>query len=101
MPTFRKRPILVEAEQFFPDRKPWPEGVIDLKNEAIEEGWGIQTLEGMMLVTPGDWIITGIAGEIYPCKPDIFEATYELAYDTRIPLTLTDRGDLVEDYQAG
>ena len=37
----------------------------------------IATLEGDHLVTPGDWIITGVKGEHYPCKPDIFEATYE------------------------
>lgn len=38
----------------------------------------IHTLEGDMTVMPGDWIITGIAGEQYPCRPDIFDATYEL-----------------------
>jgi len=37
----------------------------------------IDTLEGVHIVCPGDWIITGIRGEHYPCKPDIFEATYE------------------------
>ena len=37
----------------------------------------IDTLEGAHYVTPGDWIITGVKGEHYPCKPDIFEATYE------------------------
>lgn len=37
----------------------------------------IKTLEGVMRADPGDWIIRGIKGEIYPCKPDIFEATYE------------------------
>jgi hypothetical protein len=40
-------------------------------------GW-IDTLEGGHIVCPNDWIITGIKGEYYPCKPDIFEATYEL-----------------------
>ena len=39
-------------------------------------GW-IDTLEGGHIVCPGDWIITGVQGEHYPCKPDIFEATYE------------------------
>ena len=43
-----------------------------------EHGW-IDTLEGGHIVCPGDWIITGIAGEKYPCKPDIFSATYEPA----------------------
>ena len=41
-------------------------------------GW-IDTLEGGYIVCPGDWIITGVNGENYPCKPDIFEATYEVA----------------------
>ena len=41
-----------------------------------DHGW-IDTLEGGHIVCPGDWIITGVAGERYPCKPDIFEATYE------------------------
>lgn len=39
-------------------------------------GW-IDTLEGGHIVCPSDWIITGVKGEVYPCKPDIFEATYE------------------------
>lgn len=41
-----------------------------------EHGW-IDTIEGGHIVCPGDWIITGVKGEHYPCKPDIFEATYE------------------------
>jgi hypothetical protein len=41
-------------------------------------GW-IDTLEGGHVVCPGDWIITGVKGENYPCKPDIFDATYEVA----------------------
>jgi hypothetical protein len=44
----------------------------------IDHGW-IDTLEGGHTVCPGDWIITGVAGERYPCKPDIFAATYEPA----------------------
>ena len=40
---------------------------------------GIDTLEGVMTASPGDWIIKGVKGEFYPCKPDIFTATYELA----------------------
>lgn len=43
-------------------------------------GW-IDTLEGGHIVCPGDWIITGVKGERYPCKPDIFEATYEPVVD--------------------
>lgn len=43
-----------------------------------DHGW-IDTLEGGHIVCPGDWVITGVKGEFYPCKPDIFEATYEPA----------------------
>ena len=47
----------------------------------------IHTLEGDMLANPGDWIIRGVQGEFYPCKPDIFDATYqnvvEVTYNTR------------------
>jgi hypothetical protein len=84
MPKFRKKPIVIEAEQFFPDKKPWPEGVEEYLSEEGVAGenhsyyaWRIQTLEGIYEVSPLDWIITGIKGEKYPCKPDIFEATYE------------------------
>ena len=42
-----------------------------------DHGW-VDTLEGGHIVCPGDWVITGVAGEHYLCKPDIFEATYEL-----------------------
>lgn len=45
-----------------------------------DHGW-IDTLEGGHTVCPGDWIITGVKGERYPCKPDIFEATYEPVED--------------------
>jgi hypothetical protein len=46
-------------------------------NRMHDHGW-IDTLEGGHIVCPGDWIIKGVKGEYYPCKPDIFEATYEL-----------------------
>jgi hypothetical protein len=45
----------------------------------------IATLEGDMWVAVGDWIIKGVKGEFYPCKPDIFDATYEPAEDTQFP----------------
>lgn len=82
---FRKKPIVIEAEQFFPD-KPHPKGVEQFVARKTETengikntwyGWRVQTLEGPLAVSPGDWVITGIKGERYPCKPDIFDATYE------------------------
>ena len=55
---FRKKPIVIEAYQ-------------------TDEEMIIQTLECPLRAAPGDWIITGIRGEQYPCKPDVFEKTYE------------------------
>lgn len=75
MSKFRKKPVVIEAVQFFKDVKPWPEGV--QPGVLGEYDPFIQTLEGRMFVSDGDWVITGVKGERYPCKPDIFEATYE------------------------
>lgn len=81
MSKFRKKPIVIEAVQFDPRSLMWPEGVIPWGDvQPRDMSWGyIKTLEGKMHVMAGDWIITGIKGERYPCKPDIFDATYEPA----------------------
>jgi len=50
-------------------------GTIEVKTPYLE----VRTLEGVMTANPGDWIICGVVGEIYPVKPSIFEATYEVA----------------------
>lgn len=78
MPKFRKKPVVIEAEQFrsiahYKRGWPLPKGV---EWDDDEEPF-IRTLEGNMRVDEGDWIITGVKGEKYPCKPDIFEQTYE------------------------
>jgi len=73
---YRKKPVVVEAMQFWintPDG--WPLGVY--KDSTSPTGYMIDTLEGSHQVTEGDFIITGVKGECYPCKPDIFELTYE------------------------
>lgn len=73
---FRKKPIIIEAEQWFPGKD--IEGVVLTTDIDITEPYPvIETLEGELLVKPGDWIITGIAGERYPCKDSIFKETYE------------------------
>ena len=78
MSKFRKKPIIIEAIKW--------DGVLseDIKNFIPEERYNINTsfliihtLEGNMIATKGDWIIKGVNGEFYPCKPDIFEKTYE------------------------
>jgi hypothetical protein len=84
---FRKKPVVIEAVQWKPDNNfgqfhkgkyiNHRIGYDSLGAEYTATEVGIHTLEGFMRLTPGDWIITGIKGERYPCKPDIFEATYE------------------------
>lgn len=100
---FRKKPVVVEAVQLLwrnwheicshagvgklSDGK--PEGCYVGPDNTPREGHEykdkiglkIPTLEGLMIGIQGDWIIKGIKGEIYPCKPDIFEATYERVED--------------------
>lgn len=77
---FRKKPVVIEAVQFH-TFEPWPDGVIDAtclsKYGETHSGPHVATLEGMHCVSDGDWIVTGIKGERYPVKPDIFAATYE------------------------
>lgn len=74
---FRKKPVVVEAVQWFKFGDHWAVSTYNSHDPDLAGyGW-IQTLEGGHIVTPGDWIITGVAGEHYPCKPEIFEATYE------------------------
>ena len=112
MAKYRKKPVVIEATQWFqngdhPEDKlmtlmstegrPMP-GVVENEGKIVRyyrtpqmdgqnkcmycneimhvHGW-IETLEGGHIVCPGDWIITGIKGERYPCKPKIFKATYE------------------------
>lgn len=89
MSRFRKKPVEIEAVQIplpdAPDRENriWDVMAIFGGNENWRDngkgdgGLFIITLEGEMEALPGDWIIRGIAGEFYPCKPDIFEQTYE------------------------
>lgn len=73
---FRKKPVVIEATQWF--RLGDHLAVSRHSLSPVEDGKGwIDTLEGGHVVTPGDWIITGVQGEHYPCKPDIFAATYE------------------------
>lgn len=90
MAKYRKKPVIVEAFQLGVDYIPdWFMDEISL-NKVILHGKSsgfqhhndtnadIKTLEGIMHADYGDYVIRGIKGEIYPCKPDIFEKTYEL-----------------------
>ncbi len=76
---YRKKPVVIEAVQWtgsnFDEVVRFFGGCAEFQNSQVF----IQTLEGEMTASPQDWIIKGIKGEFYPCKPDIFEATYEVA----------------------
>lgn len=77
MPKFRKKPVEIEAFQWTGQRPVhWPEWATKV---YLLEGKDlvIDTLEGRMRADLGDWIIKGVKGEQYPCKPDIFLATYD------------------------
>ena len=89
MGIYRKKPIVIEAFQMtkavWDTHDGWPQWASEAWSVGAGEGgiWYTQgdiycgTLEGIHRVHLDDWIIQGIKGEIYPCKPDIFEATYE------------------------
>lgn len=76
MPKFRNRPVEIEAWLNDP-LDDMPNWVIDEVLEADDGALYLHTLEGKMRADVGDWVILGIKGEVYPCKPDIFAATYE------------------------
>lgn len=88
MAKYRKKPIVIEAWVFdglLDSSKTLPQEIKDAGNSirlAQDGTLRIATLEGDMFANVGDFIIKGIKGEIYPCKPDIFEATYELAEES-------------------
>ena len=75
---FRKKPVVIEAFAFELDTAGNPLHWGAVCRDPDGGPFYIDTLEGRMTVTPGDYIITGVKGETYPCKPDIFEATYEV-----------------------
>ena len=86
MTQFRKRPVVIEATQFHADDVSthahvcygYPRADDDnTSTHPLDGKYWIGTLEGEHIVSEGDWIITGVKGEHYPCKPDIFEITYD------------------------
>jgi len=87
---YRKKPVVIEAVRYMPgddcncaevaqllDLAPGDVTACQNGESCAGLPWTIWTLEGTMDARPGDWIIKGVKGEFYPCKPDIFEATYE------------------------
>lgn len=83
---YRKKPVVIEAIKFdgenYYELIEWAHrGLPEIANSILVKDIGgtigVRTLEGQMTAVKGDWIIKGVKGEFYPCKPDIFEATYE------------------------
>lgn len=79
---FKKKPVVIEAVQWSGNNM---DEVLKLDKQRgimyydeISKVLEMETLEGTMTASVGDWIIQGVQGEIYPCKPDIFKETYEL-----------------------
>lgn len=72
-----KKPIIIEAIQFTEENRQQVRSFVSSSAEETENGFIIHTLEGDMLASPNDYIIKGIRGEFYPCKPDIFIDTYD------------------------
>lgn len=83
---YRKRPVVIEAFKYTKHNqgyiplwavRAFENGVLFYSGEGYKNDLCINTLEGVHHVSAGDYIIRGVAGELYPCKPDIFELTYE------------------------
>lgn len=108
MAYFRKKPVMVEAVQFesisfaggghysihfdtVVDLPKWLRNAMmdgDVVPDIVEEGGLIvKTLEGRHIASPGDWIIRGVKGELYPCKPEIFAMTYDPVDEQDIEVT--------------
>jgi hypothetical protein len=79
---FRKKPVVIEAVQWtggnFMVLNEWAnQDHLNIERDILRDTLAIRTMEGVMVANVGDWIIRGVKGEFYPCKPDIFAATYE------------------------
>lgn len=78
---YRKKPVVIEAMHYTVENcralHEWAGWEHSDHDEDCENGIVVETLEGTMRADLGDWIIRGVKGEFYPCKPDVFEATYE------------------------
>ena len=81
MPRFRKKPVVIDAVLYTGQNAVEINNFVNGARGLLVDGDQIciATLEGVMKANPRDWIIKGVKGEFYPCKPDIFDVTYEPA----------------------
>lgn len=80
---YRKKPVVIEAVQWVGDNLSEIQSFYKAPGILVGDTIKIVTLEGVMTANKGDWIIKGVRGEYYPCKPDIFAATYELVEESQ------------------
>lgn len=88
MPLFRSKKVVIEARHFAPSTNPesaadiieWSDAITGVDTNG-ENYYVIQTLEGPMTVSEGDYVIKGLVGEFYPCKPDVFHQKYEPIFE--------------------
>lgn len=97
MAQYRKKPVVINAVRNDGTWRPIMDWLDELADDRFTIPFGskppitrnddgtlsVHTLEGTMLCSVGDWVICGVQGELYPCKPDIFDATYEEVPDAR------------------
>lgn len=88
---YRKKPVVIDAWQFTKENylKGAPQFIRQARDIGLWSQYGgdviggeVKTLEGVMAISENDYIIKGVQGEFYPCKPDIFEATYEVVNES-------------------
>jgi hypothetical protein len=88
MPFYTKKPVTIEArvltEMNANEIAAWCNGYTDTNDLTAEVTVEIPTLEGIMIARVGDYLIKGVKGEFYPCKPNIFAETYHIAFDDEV-----------------
>lgn len=108
MTQFKKKPVVIDAFQMTQarrfDNSEWPEWLNAAWNSGVvspienSDMLCVRTLEGSLAISWDDWIIRGVAGELYPCKPDIFAATYGEVSDCYVTPSNVERAIMAEHY---
>lgn len=101
---FRKKPIVIEAWQYN-TREIAPKWLTDRiatgELRGVPGGVEVKTLHGPVLAKPGDWIVRSVKGDIYPCAPDVFAATYEPVTEPALPMVAEIGNEVLTVNRAG